>query len=168
MRNTSLLLLIAVVLTATSCFNKNKNARAYLSNINEQQNNFMLKFEALDKACYELSADEMNKAFDEAVKQLEMSREETQKLAQFQGEDDLRDEAAQLYDVYESVLKSEFSQMLDLLVKPKGTFTPKDQWLVENLQTRIYKSIEKAEAKFDEAINVFALKYELYDTKEKD
>lgn len=120
----TVMLLGLIVLFAVSCKPSTEDAINYNDKIIDQQVMIIEKINALYKALDDYTNHErMDRAYNDAVKQVELGTEEVTKLKDFGGSSEFKDGALKLFGIYKSVLSNEFKKMIEISKLPDDLYT---------------------------------------------
>ncbi|MEI6764274.1 MAG: hypothetical protein WCM76_01460 [Bacteroidota bacterium] len=125
------LLFTTVMLCVMSCGPTSDQAIAYNDKIIDQQVAIINKMDGLNTSFKDWSNKEgMDKAYAEAIKQVEVSITEVTAMDAFDKNTEFKEGALSLFKVYKSVLDNEYKEMVALYKLPDNLFTKEqeDKW----------------------------------------
>jgi hypothetical protein len=143
------LLIVALMLVFFSCSRRGDRVREHVEKINFEHQLVINRLDALERALETYIPDIMDKAYEDAVRQLDSSAVVIRSLQPVTPETDLRAEALLLFDTYRILLKNDYQEIVERQKKPAGAFTVADQFLVENLGRLIYNNRKRAKEKYE-------------------
>jgi len=143
------LLLLVLLVSTISCSRRGDRVRAHVEAINFEHQLVINRLDALERALETYIPDIMDKAFDDALRQLDSSAAVIRMMKPVTPETDLRAEALLLFDTYRILLKNDYIEIVERQKKPAGAFTVADQFLVENLGRLIFNNRKRAKEKYE-------------------
>jgi len=165
MKKISLISIVfAVVLFVASCGTKKDPNKTYLATATDY-NNFIVgeqtkivqKMMSLSQMAGVTTPEQMTQAQKETIAQCDTSINATKKLADFEGNVELRDGAVKLFEFYKSIISNEYAQMMTIVQKG-AAITPDDTTQLGKIQRSIAEKEKSFDQTFQSAQKAFAEK----------
>ncbi len=141
--------LIGALILQASCGNRGERVREHVEAINYEHQLVVNRLDALERSLESYIPEMMDKALEDAFRQIDSSTVVVQSLRPVSPETDLRSEALLLFDTYRLLLENDYFEIIERQKKPAGRFTAADQFLVENLGRLIYNNRQRARTKYE-------------------
>lgn len=153
-------LFAVIMFSMISCGPTSEQAIAYNDKIIDQQVAIINKVDALNTSfkTWENKAG-MDKAWTEAVKQVETSTTEVTAMDAFDKNSDFKEAALKLFGIYKEVLNNEYKEMLALYKLPNDLFTKEQEERWGKLSEQAFEKMDKALNELKPVQAQFAEKY---------
>jgi hypothetical protein len=150
MRRIAVLLVISLTTLAyLGCTSKQTRIREHAEAINYEHQRVVNRLDALERSLESYIPEVMDRAYREALQQIDSAEHAVQSLQPVNPESNLRDEALLLFDTYRLLLMNDYPEIIERQKKPAGTFTIADQFLVENLGLLISNQRQRAKQRYE-------------------
>jgi hypothetical protein len=152
---------LVVVMMLVACGPTQEQAAEYNDQIIDQQIAIVDRIDVLVESYqYYIPAD-MDKAYNDAVNQVNKGIETVTALDKFDGKTDFKDAALELFNGYKAALENEHKEMVRIYKIPDETFTEEHYQQWDKLAEEADRKMEEAFNKFGKAQDEFAAKYKL-------
>ncbi len=142
---------------------------AYNDYLVAEQNRIIQRFSELNKAYESYDRDEINRARQALLKEIDEVIATVEKLPPYEGDTALRDAALEMFRYYRQLTEKELKSIGELLSKGEERITESDIDEMDRLYNRFRKEIKSYEISFSDAQRAFANKYGMkIKSKEKD
>jgi len=153
----------------TSEGQKLEGPAAYNDYLVAGQNRIINRFSELNKAYESYNREEIDKARQALLKEIDEVIAVVEKLPPYEGDTELRDAALEMFGYYRQLSEQELKIIGDLLSKGENEITESDIDEMDRLYNRFRKEIKSYEINFADAQRAFANKYGMkIKSKEKD
>ncbi len=159
--STSLLLSFIV-----ACVPSTEKAMEYHDKIIKQQTLISENFDKLNDTYNVYIAEEMNAAFESALKQIEESTKKVEKIKAFDEDKVFRKAFLEAFKVYKSVLETEHKRIIELYVLPISKYQDDEIEELKNLRDKALERVDEIQDKLIIVEKEFAKKYKFELTAE--
>jgi hypothetical protein len=151
--------MVLAAMFLTSCGPSTDQAIAYNDAIIDEQVAIIDKIDFMYESFKNFVPDEMDKAYSDALAQLETGTANVSKMDAFDGKTDFRDAAIELFKAYKSVFDNEFKEMITIYKLPDDQYTKEqeDKWNL--LSDQAIKKMDAGLQKLKDIQAEFARKY---------
>lgn len=133
----------------SSCTSRKQRIKEYVEAINFEHQLIINRLDAMERALESYVPDIMDKAYEDALRQLDSSVIVVKQLTPPTNDANLRDDALLLFDTYRLLLENDYFEIKERQKKPAGRFTVADEFLVTNLGKLIYNNRKSAGSKYE-------------------
>lgn len=168
MKKNLFFLLTTLVLLGYSCKQKsNQTDEPIVFSTAEEYNNYIIDIQVetiksiqrFSDACAEGIPQQMKFTFEEFQIQTQTAIENLNKLGDFNGSTELRDEAMKLFEFYAEIAKYEYKQILEILLK--SDYSEQDDITVDSLIKVVAEKEDIMDNNFEKAQKKYAEENEL-------
>lgn len=133
----------------------------YNRKIIEQQNLVTAHIKKIELSLVDLDPIEMDLAYKEAKEQVEKSIKLLKSLEPFDGRNDYRDSALEVFYVYQDVIEKKYKEIITLYKKTDDTYTKQDEERAKVLFRQITQKMDNAFENITAVQTAFAIKYNI-------
>ncbi len=161
MKNFPKILFLLSVFYLTSCAPSPKKASEYNNMLIRQQRAVISKMDNLIASFTTYNAQDMQQAYNDLIKQINLSLDTLNKVKAFDRSTDFRDKTIALLKFYKSITQKDLKTVMQLLSKPENEYTNQDALRVSEIMSQVHDKIAQENTAFKQYQQSFAKKYHL-------
>jgi hypothetical protein len=150
----------SLIIFLNSCGPSPKEAVDYNDSVILEQIAIVDAIDALDASFEEYIPEEMDQALANAIKTTEHAIDAIKAKENFDGSDEFKNNALDLFKLYKDVLENEFQSMVDIYKLPDDEYTDTESERWEVLYNQAYEKMINALESFNDYQKEFSKKYQ--------